>query len=579
MGRRGTRISLARHAGVVVSTGGRRRKRLVALHVEQRWRDYSKNPTKFFEECVWVPAGEKFGKGKGRVPLQLFKYQQETLDVFRNNRYVIVLKARQLGLTTVAMAYALWMLMFRPGSNIVFVSRSQTAADKALELLDFMYQFLPDSIKERGPVPDSLAAKHHSYRFQDGMVSQVTSYPATKTVAAGQTASLVLWDEAALAEYQEDALRTLMPTTDAGGSMIIFSTARGGHNQFARLYRDAERGENQFRALFFPWNVSEMITQEDYDEKKRSFASEPWRFYAEYPSSAEQAFRQSGRTRFPALPDEEDCEPFALRGNLDWQPDGSVKFSHNPEGPFRFMPEAMDGPPAGTNAVVSLDPASGTGGDYTAIVGGWYEDGVPVRAAFWHSNLVEPTEAADEAAKLGRLFRDEKGMDALLVVEKQGGYGDTIIHELRENIVYQNLYRFTYTGHRRRRMDQAYGFPMTFARRPLVIDALARWVDSNGRVMQGIDPLLRQELGAFVVREDGRVTADAGMYDDMVMATAIWVYALEERGTEATPDVIVERTAPGYSVGHIFEEAEKIRRQQDREGRREMRRLARSERI
>jgi hypothetical protein len=69
------------------------------------------------------------------------------------------------------------------------------------------------------------------------------------------------------------------------------------------------------------------------------------------------------------------------------------------------------------------------------------------------------------------------------------------------------------------------------------------------------------------------------MYDDMVMATAIWVYALEERGTEATPDVIVERTAPGYSVGHIFEEAEKIRRQQDREGRREMRRLARSERI
>ena len=579
MGRSGTRISLALASSVVLNVGSRRRKRLVAFHVEQRWRDYSEDPARFFEECVWVPAGEKFGKGMGRVPLRLFDYQQETLKTFRNNRYVIVLKARQLGLTTVAMAYALWMLMFRPGSNIVFVSRSQTAADKALELLDFMYQFLPESIKERGPVPDSLAAKHHAYRFQDGMVSQVTSYPATKTVAAGQTASLVLWDEAALAEYQEDALRTLMPTTDAGGSMIIFSTARGGHNQFAQLYRSAERSENEFKPLFFPWTVSKMITQEDYDAKKRSFAAEPWRFYAEYPSSAEQAFRQSGRSRFPSLPDEDECEYFPLRGNLDWQPDGSVKFSHNPEGPFRFMPEAIDGPPLGKNAVVSLDPASGTGGDYTAIVGGWFEDGVPVRAAFWHSNLVEPTEAADEAAKLGRLFRDDKSMDALLVVEKQGGYGDTIIHELRENIVYQNLYRFTYTGHRKRRMDQAYGFPMTFARRPLVIDALARWVNDSGEVMRGIDPLLRQELGAFVVREDGRVTADAGMYDDMVMATAIWVYVLEERGTEATPDVIVERPAPGYNVGHIFEEAEQIRRQQDREGRREMRRLARSERI
>jgi hypothetical protein len=170
-------------------------------------------------------------------------------------------------------------------------------------------------------------------------------------------------------------------------------------------------------------------------------------------------------------------------------------------------------------------------------------------------------------------------MDALLVVEKQGGYGDTIIHELRENIAYQNLYRFTYTGHRRRRMDQAYGFPMTYARRPLVIDSLARWVDRNGTLIAGIDPILRQELGAFVVRDDGKVMADAGMYDDMVMATAIWVYALEERGTEATPEVIIEPAGQTYSVAHIFEEAERVRRDEYREGRREMRRLARSGRI
>ena len=528
---------------------------------------------------MWVPAGEKFGKGKGRVQLELFDYQQETLDVFRNNRYVIVLKARQLGLTTVAMAYALWMLMFRPGSNIVMVSRSQTAADKALELLDFMYQFLPESIKSHGPQADSLAAKHHSYRFADGMVSQITSYPATKTVAAGQTASLVLWDEAALAEYQEDAFRTLMPTTDAGGSMIVFSTARGGHNLFARLYRDAERGENEFRALFFPWHVSKMISAEDYENKKRSFSTEPWRFFAEYPSSAEEAFRQSGRTRFPDLPDETEMDDFPLRGNLDWLPDGTVTFRHNPEGPFRFLPEAIEGPPAGSNAVVAIDPSSGTGGDYTAIVGGWWEDGVPVRAAFWHSNLVEPTEVADEAAKLGRLLSDESGLDALMVVEKQGGYGDTLIHELRENIVYQNLYRFTYTGHRKRRTDQAYGFPMTFARRPLVIDSLARWVNRSGQVLKGMDAILRQELGAFVVRDDGRVMADAGMYDDMVMATAIWVYVLEERGLEATPEVIVEPEAATYNLNYIYEEADRVRKSEYRDLRRETRRLARSGRL
>ena len=563
-------------AGVGNGITARRRRRLVALHTEQRWRDFSDNPEKFFEECVWVPAGIKLGGTKGRVPLSLFDYQQKTLDVFRNNRYVIVLKARQLGLTTMAMAYALWMLLFRPGSNIVMVSKNQTTADKALELLDFMYQFLPESIRARGPIPENTAAKHHSYRFADGMTSQITSYAATKTVAAGQTASLVIWDEAALAEYQEDVLRTLLPTTDAGGSLIVFSTARGGHNTFARLYRDAERGENEFRPLFFPWHVSRMVSEQDYEAKKRSLRAEPWLFYAEYPSSPDEAFRQSGRTRFSALPEEDDCEKFPLRGRLEWQ-GSDVSFELDENGPFRLMSEAVDGPPAGATAVISVDPASGTGGDYTAMVGGWWDgDGIPFRAAYWHSNLVEPTEAAEEAAKLGRFFGDSSGMDALMVVEKQGGYGDTLIHELRENLFYQNLYRFTYTGHRKYRSDQSYGFPMTFARRPLVIDALARWVDRNGQLMVGIDPLLRQELSAFVIRDDGKMQADAGMYDDMVMATAIWVYVLAERGMRATFEPMGEQPTTVYSVNHIFEEADKVRRDEEQRNRRYNRRLARS---
>jgi hypothetical protein len=553
----------------------RLRRRFVGAHVELRWREYSSSPEKFFSECVWVPAGSKFGGTAGRVPLNLFDYQQDALDVFRGNRYVVVLKARQLGLTTIAMGYALWMLLFRPGSNIVLVSKNQSTADKALELLDFMYQFLPDSVKARGPQPENQAAKHHSYRFADGMVSQISSYAATKTVAAGQTASLVIWDEAALAEYQEDVLRTLLPTTDAGGSMIVFSTARGGHNRFAQLFRDAERGENEFKPLFFPWSVSELVSPEDYESKRRALKSEPWLFYAEYPSSVDEAFRQSGRSRFPALPPEEEAEVFPLRGNLEWDTFGGVSFVPNPDGPFRFMPEALDGVPAGHTAVVAVDPSSGTGGDYTAITGGWYQDGVPFRAVFWHANMVEPGEAAEEAAKLGRLLRDERGMDALLVVEKQGGYGDTIIHELRENLLYQNLYRFTYTGHRRRRTEQSYGFPMTYARRPLVIDTLAKWVDRNGQVMDGIDPILRQELGAFVVREDGRVMADAGMYDDMVMSTAIWLYVLEERAVSATPEPIVERVQATYNVNHIFDEAEQVRRFEQREARRKSRSLAR----
>lgn len=538
-----------------------------------KWRRYADDPMLFFQECLWVPAGAKLGGKAGRVRLELFDYQEDTIKTFMDNRYVVVLKARQLGLTTITMAYALWLLMFRPGSNIVLVSKNQTTADKALELIDFMWRFLPDSVKYRGPILENNAAKHHSYRFRDGMASNITSYAATKTVAAGQTANLVIWDEAALAEYQDDVLRTLLPTTDAGGSMIVFSTPRGGHNTFASLFRDAQRGENDFVPVFHPWNVSRLVSQEDYEAKKRAMRNEPWLFYAEYPSSVEEGFRQSGRSRFVHLPPDEKCDPFELRGYLD-PSNGSFVF--DAEGPLRMMPEALDGPPAGARAVVAVDPSLGSGGDFTAITFGWLDQGgVPIRAGFWHSNMVEPADAAAEAAALGRMLTDSSGQEALLVVEKQGGYGDTVIHELRERLFYQNLYRFTYTGHRRYRSDQSYGFPMTFSRRPLVIDALARWVDWPDSLMHGIDPMLRQELGAFVIREDGKVMADAGMYDDLVMSAAIWLYVLLERGSWAMQEATIESVRQTYDVSHIYKQAEEAERAERYNRRRDGRRLAR----
>lgn len=551
------------------------RRKLEGAYAELKWREYSNDPKKFFRECVQIPAGEILGSTNGRTSFELFDYQSETLDFVRNNRYVIVLKARQLGLTTLMMAYAFWMLFFRPGSNIVMVSRSQTAADKALEIIDFMYSFLPEWVKDRGPKVEGDAAKYHSYRFADGLLSSITSYAATRTVAAGQTATLVLWDEAALAEYQEDALRTLLPTTDAGGSMVIFSTARGGHNAFARIYREAEENESSFKPIFHPWYKSRFmnpkadsgeIDTSHYDAKKKTMSSEPWRFFAEYPSTSEEAFRQSGRSRFQNLPDSEEFEDFPLLGKLVFGPNGAPEFVQDQDGYLRMRYEALEGVPIGCKPVVAVDPASGSGGDYTVMTAGWVDsDGIPQRMAVWRSNMVEPAEYSMDAFALGTYFSASDGRQALMVVERQGGYGETIIHILRE-MKYRNLYVHRYTGHRKMRQDTQFGFPMTATRRPLVVDALASWLDfENNNVMGGIDKDLRRELGAFVVKEDGKVAADVGMHDDNVMSAALFVYVAQENAPKATPDPIDEPLNHVFmaSVNHIWEEAEEIWRQND----------------
>jgi len=317
------------------------------------------------------------------------------------------------------------------------------------------------------------------------------------------------------------------------------------------------------------------IDESLYELKKRDMSNEPWRFYAEYPSTSEEAFRQSGRARFPDLPEIDEFEPLPYRGRLETNEIGRIVLNPAGDGPMQWTDYALHGTPPGCRAVIAVDPSIGMGGDYTVITAGWLNtDGVPVRAAVWRSNEFETQEVAEQSFMLGRYFADDTGKDALVVVERQGGYGETTVHLLR-NMGYRNLYVHRYTGHRKYKQDTSFGFPMTMTRRPMVVDALAGWLDfQGGRVLIGLDKELRRELGAFVVRSDGKVAADDGEYDDLVMSTAIFVYVAQENPPKATQEPINESEVLRYSVDHIWQEAEQMWKRQEALSRRDWRKLA-----
>lgn len=541
----------------------------------------------FFRECVWIPAP---GRPQGRQTFDLFDYQRETVKVLEGNRFVVVLKARQLGLTTLLMASALHELMHRPGSNILLVSENQRVANKALTLLDFMWRFLPDWYKDRAPTMTVDSATEHIWEFPDGLTSRIVSLPATKTAGASETATLVLWDEAALASDQEETYKTLKPTTDAGGRMVIFSTARGGHNRFARLYREAVAGTNEFAHVFHPWFRSRFLNpkadlvddcpdgpcnacvdRRAYNAKKRDFDENPWEFFSEYPESSDQAFLESGRPRFADLPPIGDFGDLGWRG---WIRDGELV--EDPLGPLRVNPAFVRGVPSWAKTVVAVDPSGGVGGDFTAAQVGFLDmDGTPHRIAFWHDNQTEPTDAAEQMDELGRFFRGGEQRAAQIVVERAGGWGDTFVNELQRHHGYPNLYVYRRTGTRRGGgRENVFGFPMTASRRPMVIDKLASYLPSTSVekpvTLQGIDPLLRHELGAFIVTAQERYEADTGMHDDLVMSVAILLFVLDEVGPPATVSAGGEKPTSRrvrIDVSHIFREAEEVRAREARGGR------------
>jgi len=534
----------------------KRSRRVQQLWVELEWRRCAADEKYFIDTYIWVPSEED---PRGRTRFHLFDYQEELLELTKSQRFVVALKARQIGFTTLAMAHALWLALFKPGAKILLVSRNQESSNKNLAQARLAYQFLPPWMKERGPKLDSDSSKGMSFVFNDGMISEMKAAASTAGVFAGETASLVIWDEAGLVEpasMQEDVLRTLLPTTDAGGSFWIISTARGAYNRFAKTYRNAKRGNSQFVPFFKPWMVSPfMRCSKDcgwcggeegvktacvsrYDNKRREFADEPWRFFAEYPSDDEEAFRESGRPRFAGLPPEDTFAEFPFRGDLVWADDRTLKFEPDETGPLRL---ATVDPDADGFYVIGGDPSQGVGRDYaTAHVMTLDDDGYPEILGYYHSNTVQPTEYAAALDRMGRFFAGRQWA-ALLAVEDQGGQGSLPINELHKHLDYPNPYVHQLPGARRSKAARLFSFPMTVDRRRAVIDRLAKYLTVEGDVttLQGLYPALRVELGQFVTQEtingNVRYAADVGCHDDLVMSLAIALWVLIEEYQQSSP--------------------------------------------
>lgn len=526
------------------------------LLVELEWRRCAQDEQYFLKNYVYIPSEEDV---RGRIKFNLFDYQEELLGLFKNNRFVVALKARQLGYTTLAMAHAVWLAFFRPGANVLVVSQTQKSANKNLGQARLAYQFLPQWMKDRAPKLTSDSTDGMQFVFPDGMISKLKSSAAVESVFAGETATLVILDEAGLVEpaaRQEDVFRTLLPTTDAGGSMLIISTSRGNYNRFAKLYRSAKKGDSQFVSFFKPWMVSPFMQCSDkcnwcsgekgtktpciskYDQTRKLFADEPWRFFQEYPKDDEEAFRESGRPRFQGLPNEAIFTDYPYRGNLVWTNDDEISFEFDENGPLRLT--TVD-PDPHAFYVIGADPASGGGRDYsTAHVMTFDEDERAVIVGYYHANTIAPTEYAADLDKLGRYFKGRQWA-ALMAVENQGSQGSLPINELHKHLDYPNAYMHQGTGTKTKNRTRIFEFPMTVDRRRSVIDRLAKYLvfEQNECLIDNIYPLLRMELGQFVTQETAngniRYAADTGCHDDLVMSLAISLWILVEEGGLSSP--------------------------------------------
>lgn len=300
------------------------------------------------------------------VPFRLWPAQSQILHGATQSRLVVWLKARQLGLTWLALALALHTLVFRPGVTVLLFSLRDEEATELLKRLQEMYRRLPPHLKAERTVDASRAEKSNDHEWVLPNGARAKAFPANR--GDSYTAVLAVVDEADLVEDLDALMRSVKPTIDAGGRLLLLSRSNKSKpsSAFKRIYQAAKAGANDYLAEFLPWSARPDRDAAWYEAQKRDVLSRTGALddlYEQYPATDAEALsprsldkriaaewlRQCYQERQPL--DGEGIMAFAVPG-----PDGRLVGTTGPAIPGL---KVYQPPQFGREYVIGLDPAEG----------------------------------------------------------------------------------------------------------------------------------------------------------------------------------------------------------------------------
>jgi hypothetical protein len=185
---------------------------------------------------------------RGRVIFNLYPFQEKVLHLLQENPYSIILKSRQLGISTLAAGYSLWLMLFQKDKNVLCIATKQETARNMVTKVKFMYDNLPSWLKIPADENNKL-----SLRLSNG--SQIKATSASSDAGRSEAVSLLLVDEAAFIEGIGEIWASAQQTLATGGGAIVLSTPYGTGNWFHKTWVSAENQENDFLPIKLPWYV------------------------------------------------------------------------------------------------------------------------------------------------------------------------------------------------------------------------------------------------------------------------------------------------------------------------------------
>jgi hypothetical protein len=477
--------------------------------IRQEYLKCASDPIHFMKKYCFIQHPQR-----GRIQFALYPFQEKVLALFQDNPYSIILKSRQLGISTLTAGFSLWLMIFHKDKNILCIATKQDTAKNMVTKVKFMYENLPSWLKISAEENNKL-----TLRLANG--SQIKATSAASDAGRSEAVSLLLIDEAAFIENIGEIWASAQQTLATGGGCIALSTPYGTGNWFHQTWVRAEEKVNDFLPIRLPWFV--------HPERDQA-----WRD------------RQDELLGDPRMAAQEcDCD-FSTSGDVVFYPEYIEYYEKT------YIKDPLERRGADRNLwvwepcdysrtyMVVADVARGDGKDYSAF------------------HIIDVENNTQVAEYRGQLGTKEYGHllvgiateynEALLVVENNSIGWATIQTVIDRG--YQNLYYSPKSGEVRadsyfdQYMDTSKmvpGFTMSSRVRPMVISKFQEYLSDKGVTFQS--KRLLEEMKTFIWR-NGRPEAQQGYNDDLVMSfgTAMYMrdtaFKFKQHGIDLTKNML-----------------------------------------
>jgi hypothetical protein len=483
------------------------------------------------------------------IPFLLNKEQSDFID--QMGKFNIIAKSRQIGFSTMSLAYCLYNAVKYPNSSYMIVSLSSESVTALFQRLKFMNDNLP---RDKYTFPETMRDNRGELFLGNGSRVQIAASDG-KQIGRGNTYQFILLSEFAF--YGGDQSKILTSVEQAlaknpSSKLVIETTANGTGNYYYDLFMRSWKGKTNYKAFFYGWtsdaykdqfkfehdiaeewyktqNKGQRLSLKDLNaEQKRIYQAGAnlrmlmWRewklssmsledFQTEFPSYPEEAFKTSGQNVF---------DQSKVLARLENVPEPLTKDelkSELPETLLKYIGKGLNVyhlPKRNVKYYGGSDVASGSGGDSSALA---LMDAEGVQVLAFANNKVSVYEFAEILNTIGRYYNY-----AFLAIEKNS-YGLPVIERLRNDYQYMNLYKHK-TFDQKGNKKFALGWLTTDKTKAIMISDFKESFE-KGLILINDKETLQQMILFIEINGKTGNKKGADNHDDMVIAHALAVQA------------------------------------------------------